>query len=87
MVRRQHRHLTITKIPSGTKAEQVSIVVGGRKGMLETFHDTAFCCFGPRNVRRYPEFISTQLTLNGVKGEIAFWGHYIPPELRNLTAK
>lgn len=75
------------EVPSGTKTEQVSIVVRGRKGMLETFHDTAFFCFGPRKVRRYPEFISTQLTINGVKGEIVFWGHDIPPELRNLTAK
>ena len=75
------------EIPSGAKTEQVSIVVRGRKGMLETCHDTAFFCFGPRKVRRYPEFISTQLTLNGVKGEITFWGHDIPPELRNLTAK
>ena len=75
------------EIPSGTKTEHATIVVKGRKGMLETFHDTSFFCFGPRKVRRYPEFISTQLTINGVKGEIAFWGHDIPPELRNLTAK
>lgn len=75
------------EIPSGTKTDQVSIVVRGRKGMLETFHDTSFFCFGPRKVRRYPEFISTQLTINGVKGEIAFWGNDIPPELRNLTAR
>lgn len=75
------------EIPSGTKTDQVSIVLRGRKGMLETFRDTSFFCFGPRKVRRYPEFISTQLTINGVKGEIAFWGNDIPPELRNLTAR
>jgi len=75
------------EIPSGSKTERVSIVVKGRKGMLETFHDTSFFCFGPRKVRRYPEFISTQLTIDGCKGEIVFWGNDYPPELRNLTAK
>ena len=51
-------------------------------------YDHSFFTFGQRReVRRYPEFISTQLTINGVKGEIVFWGTDIPPELRNLTAK
>lgn len=76
------------EVPSGTKTDQVSIVVRGRRGHYETMYDHSFFCFGQRReVRRYPEFISTQLTINGVKGEIAFWGTDIPPELRNLTAR
>lgn len=85
----EDKSVTISaEIPSGTKTEQVSIVVRGRKGHLEHLHDCSFFAFGrSREVRRYPEFISTQLTINGVKGEIAFWGTDIPPELRNLTAR
>ena len=76
------------EVPSGTKTDQVTIVVRGRRGHLETLYDCSVFTFGQRReVRRYPEFISTQLTINGVKGEIAFWGTDIPPELRNLTAK
>lgn len=36
---------------------------------------------------RFREEISTCLTINGVKGEIVFWGEDIPSELRHLTAK
>lgn len=76
------------EVPSGTKTDQVSIVVRGRRGRYETLYDCSVFTFGQRReVKRYPEFISTQLTINGVKGEIAFWGTDIPPELRNLTAK
>lgn len=76
------------EVPSGTKTDQVTIVVRGRRGRYETMYDHSVFTFGQRReVRRYPEFISTQLTINRVKGEIAFWGTDIPPELRNLTAK